>query len=241
VVPEGVRGPIAARPVRDVQVSAWRSRTSALYEEGSVVKGWVLGWPGGWWSGWWRSSLYRLLGGRIRSGRRLTAGQSQLRAVMRPERARGALPERTVPGGGEHVPDGLSEPAGDLDTGNRGAALPAEPPLGGLVVVVVDGMAGGVDRSLDQRPPQVLRPVLAQRPAMIAAAGLGDPGAQPRVANQLLGGGEPGDLPDLCGDGVPQHPGDAGGPSSAGAHRGGRRPADASRAHSRRSAPPGRR
>jgi hypothetical protein len=42
------------------------------------------------------------------------------------------------------VPDGLGELAGDLHAGDRGAALPAESPLGRLVVVAVEGVMGGV-------------------------------------------------------------------------------------------------
>src|SRR5512133_2902624 len=103
---------------------------------------------------------------------------------------------------GEHVPDGLGELAGDLHPGDPGAPLLAEPLLGALVVVAVAGVAGGVDGRLDQRPAQVRWAVLGQPAALVAAAGLVDPGAQPGVAAQLLGRREPGDVAQLGGDGV---------------------------------------
>src|SRR3954465_749202 len=57
---------------------------------------------------------------------------------------------------GEHVPDRSGQLPGDLDPGHLGAPLPAEPDLGGLVVIDVDGMAGRVDGGFDQRPTQML-------------------------------------------------------------------------------------
>jgi hypothetical protein len=57
------------------------------------------------------------------------------------------------------VPDGLGEPAGDVDAGDRRPALAAQPGLGVLVAGGVDGVAGGVRGRLDQRPAQVLRAV----------------------------------------------------------------------------------
>ena len=76
--------------------------------------------------------------------------------------------------------------AGDLDPGDLGAALAAEAGLGALVVIDVDGVAGGVDGGFDQRPAQVLGAVLGQLAAPVLAPGLVDPGAQPGVAGQLL-------------------------------------------------------
>src|SRR6266545_7581490 len=104
---------------------------------------------------------------------------------------------------GEHVPDGLGELAGDLNPGDLGAALLAQPAPGRLVVVAVAGVAGGVGGRLDQRPPKVFGAVLGQRAAMVAVAGLVDPWAQPRVAAQLLGRREPADVAKLGGDRVP--------------------------------------
>jgi hypothetical protein len=128
----------------------------------------------------WRSSLYRLLTGRIRSDRsvrlaHLNRGPSRgQRVCVGPCRAERGL-------GGEHVPDGLGELASDLDAGDLGAALAAEPLLGGLVMVGVAGVTGGMGGGLQQRPPQIPGAVLAQRPAVVAAAGLVDPWAQPGV------------------------------------------------------------
>src|SRR5215207_11492398 len=83
-----------------------------------------------------------------------------------------------------------------------------EPLLGALVVVAVARMLGGVDGRLDQRPAQLWRAVLGQRAALIAAAGLVHPGTQPGIAAQLLGRREPGDVTQLGGNGIAQHPGD---------------------------------
>jgi LuxR family maltose regulon positive regulatory protein len=85
-----------------------------------------------------------------------------------------------------------------------------------------------------------LTTVLGQRPTLVAAAGLGHPGAQPGVAAQLLGRREPGDVAQLGGDGVAQHPGDPGAVSAA-AQRGGRRRGAAAHLRSRRAGRPGRR
>jgi hypothetical protein len=54
-----------------------------------------------------------------------------------------------------------------------------KPLLGALVVVAVARVAGGVDGRLDQCPTQVRRAVLGQRAALVAAAGLVDPGHRP--------------------------------------------------------------
>src|SRR3954454_15716539 len=50
---------------------------------------------------------------------------------------------------GEHVPDRLGELAGDVHAGDRGSALAAQPGLGALVAVAIDGVAGGVGGRLD--------------------------------------------------------------------------------------------
>src|SRR5436305_7075334 len=59
---------------------------------------------------------------------------------------------------GEHVPDRLGQAAGDVDLGDLGTALLAQPALGLLVALAVERMATGVLRGLDQRPAQVLGP-----------------------------------------------------------------------------------
>src|SRR4051794_24767553 len=119
------------------------------------------------------SSLYRLLAGgsgrvggaslrwRI-SGTGRLCGQSGGCGACRSE---GLV-------GGEHVPDGLGELAGDVDAGDRWPALAAQPGLGALVAAGVDRMAGGVDGTFDHRPAQVLRAVLGQRAAPVMTAGL---------------------------------------------------------------------
>ena len=91
---------------------------------------------------------------------------------------------------GEHVPDRLAELSGDVDLGDLGAALFAEPALVALVALAIDGVLEGVHGRLEQRPAQVLRSVLCERPAAVPVAGLVDARAEPGVAAKLLGRGE---------------------------------------------------
>jgi hypothetical protein len=58
------------------------------------------------------------------------------------------------------VPDGFGELAGEVDLGNLGPALAAEPALGVLVALGVEGVLAGVQSGLKQRPAQVLGSVL---------------------------------------------------------------------------------
>jgi hypothetical protein len=111
---------------------------------------------------------------------------------------------------GEHLPDGLGEAAGEVDLGDLGAALLAEAELRSFVAVAVGGVVAGVARGFDQRPAQVAGPVLAERAAAVALAGLVDAWAEAAVAGQLARGGEAGDVADLGGDRVGEHPGDPG-------------------------------
>ena len=111
--------------------------------------------------------------------------------------------------GGQHVPDRLGESAGQVDLGDLGAALAAQPGLGAPVALGVDRMTAGVGSRLDQRPAQILRSVLAERAAVVLAAGLVDPRTQPGVPGQLGRAGEAGDVADLGGDGVAEHPADS--------------------------------
>src|SRR5512144_792808 len=60
----------------------------------------------------------------------------------------------------EHVPDRHREPAGDVDLGDLGAALAAEPSLVPLVALGVGRVAHGVHGRLEQGPAQVAGPVL---------------------------------------------------------------------------------
>src|SRR5215211_8050868 len=67
----------------------------------------------------------------------------------------------------QHVPDRVGEPPGDVDLGDLGAALLAEPALRSLVALGVGGMLQRVHRRLEQGPAQVGRPVLGQRAATV--------------------------------------------------------------------------
>src|SRR6266511_6178385 len=80
---------------------------------------------------------------------------------------------------GQHLPDGLGQPASDVDRGDLCPPLPAE--LGALALEdgAVERMAVGGVRRLDERPAQVVGPVLAQGPAPVALARLLDPRAEP--------------------------------------------------------------
>jgi hypothetical protein len=69
---------------------------------------------------------------------------------------------------GEHVPDCFGEPACEVDLGDLGAALLADPRLGLLVAVAVDRCGARVGCSLDERPAQVARTPLAERAAQVA-------------------------------------------------------------------------
>jgi hypothetical protein len=100
------------------------------------------------------------------------------------------------------VPDRGAELAGELDPGDLGSALAAEALLGVLVPVAIGGMPGGVGGGLDEGPAQVLRAVLGERAPVIPAARLADDRAEPGVPRELLGRGEPADVPDLGSDRV---------------------------------------
>jgi hypothetical protein len=52
----------------------------------------------------------------------------------------------------KHVPDRVGEPAGDVDLGDLGAALGAEPALVALVALSVGGVLERVHGGLEQRP-----------------------------------------------------------------------------------------
>src|ERR687892_1474784 len=63
---------------------------------------------------------------------------------------------------GEHVPDRVGEPAGDVDLGDLGAALLAEPALVALVALGVGGVLERVHRRFEHRPAEVGGTVLGQ-------------------------------------------------------------------------------
>src|SRR5215216_2449873 len=87
----------------------------------------------------------------------------------------------------KHVPDRVGEPAGDVDLGDLGAALLAEPPLVSLVARRVGRVLQGVHGRLEHRPAQVAGPVLAQGAATVLASRLVHPRAKAGVAGELLG------------------------------------------------------
>src|SRR6266540_3125348 len=68
---------------------------------------------------------------------------------------------------GQHVPDRVGEAAGDIDLGDLGPALLAEPPLVSLVALRVGGVLERVHGRLEKRPAQVGGAVLGQRAAAI--------------------------------------------------------------------------
>ena len=90
----------------------------------------------------------------------------------------------------EHVPDRLGESAGEVDLGDLGAALFADPGFRLLIAVAVDGVGAGVDGCFDERPAQVARPLFGERAAQVALAGLVDAGAEAAVAGELARAGK---------------------------------------------------
>jgi hypothetical protein len=78
------------------------------------------------------SSLYRVLGGMIGSDGSLGPVAQLNEGRLGGQRERGACRSEGLVAG-QHVPDRLGEPAGDLDLGDFGAALAAEALLGVLV------------------------------------------------------------------------------------------------------------
>jgi hypothetical protein len=170
--------------------------------------------------GWWRGggaqpSIASVAGG---SGRVGASGwpisdegrQATSAAAWGPCRTEGDLL-------GEHVPDGLGQLAGDLDAGDGRAALAAEPPPGGRVVVAVEGW----------RPAWVAASISAHRshvgPFLLkgrAGRGgrTGTPAGTARCRRTAWWVREPGDVAQLGGDGGPQHPGDTGADSSRGTY-----------------------
>ena len=94
----------------------------------------------------------------------------------------------------EHVPDRFGESAGEVDLGDLGAALLANPGFRLLVAVAVGGVGAGVGGGLDERPAQILRPLFGERAAQVAFAGLVDAWAEAALAGELARGGEAGDV-----------------------------------------------
>ena len=97
-----------------------------------------------------RSFLYRLLcggqgGWEVRSGGAIPTGLSGSHGGCGACRGEGLL-------AGEHVPDRLCQPPGDVDLGDLGAALFAEAALGALVALGVGRVPAGMGCRLDQGP-----------------------------------------------------------------------------------------
>src|SRR5262245_31392919 len=72
--------------------------------------------------------------------------------------------------GGEHVPDGVGEAAGEVDLGDAGAALFAEAVFDCVVAVAVVGVAAGVGAGFEQGPAQVAGAVLGEGAAAVVFA-----------------------------------------------------------------------
>jgi hypothetical protein len=104
----------------------------------------------------------------------------------------------------------FGDAAGEVDLGDLGAALFAEPLFCVLVAVAVERVAAGVHGCLDQRPAQVAGPVLGECAAAVGLSGLVDARAEAGVAGQLCRCGEAADVADLGCDRVGEHPADAG-------------------------------
>src|ERR1035437_5402108 len=86
----------------------------------------------------------------------------------------------------EDVPDGFGELPSDADAAHLRATLATQAPLGPLVPRAIVGIPGGVGGGLNERPAQVLRAVLGERPADVTVARLTDDWAQPGVPRELL-------------------------------------------------------
>src|SRR4029077_18037759 len=99
---------------------------------------------------------------------------------------------------------------GEVDPGDLGSALAAEPLLGPLVPLAIVGSSCRVGRGFDHRTAQVLRAVLGERATAVLAARLADERAESGVPGQLLWAREPSDVADLRSDRVREHPADTG-------------------------------
>ena len=128
------------------------------------------------------SSLYGLLEGWIRSdGRTRSGGPVQYGGLQEARACRGACRSEGF-SFGEHVPDRFGELAGDLDPGDLGAAVAPETGSGVLVVIAVDGGAGGVHGGFDERPTQVAGAVLDEPAAAFGCRRTGRPAGTGRCS-----------------------------------------------------------
>ena len=83
----------------------------------------------------------------------------------------------------EHVPDRFGQPAGDVDLGDLGAALLAEPALRLLIALAVGGMREAA-WSLRERPAQVARSLFGKRAARSRLTGLAPPAGKCRCSRR---------------------------------------------------------
>ncbi len=84
---------------------------------------------------------------------------------------------------GEHVPDRLGQPAGEVDLGDLGAALFADAGFHLLVAVLVGRVGAGVGGGLDERPAQIAGALFGERPTQVTLPGLVDARAEAAVAS----------------------------------------------------------
>ena len=85
----------------------------------------------------------------------------------------------------EHVPDRLGESRGEVDLGDLGAALFADPRFRLLVAVAVGGVGAGVGGGFDERPSQVAASLLGERASAVGLAGLVDARTEAGIAGEL--------------------------------------------------------
>src|SRR5216683_7261091 len=161
------------------------SMKGAVVSMGQVVALCRLGAAGrvdGWESS---SSLYRVLGVTIWWIGAVARRRNSHEGRLGDQGERGACRSEGLVSG-QHVPDGLGQLAGDLNRADLGATL-AQALTGSFVLGSKVGRPGGVPGSLDERPAQVARTVLGQRPALVVLPGLTHPGTQAGVAAELGG------------------------------------------------------
>src|SRR5215216_2893382 len=114
------------------------------------------------------SSLYRLLDREDKADGSSLRWRISLRTVKRPG-VGGAFGSEYF-AAAEHVPDRFREPASEVELGDLGAALLADPRFCLLVAMAVDGVGAGAGCGLDERPAQVARSLLAEWSAQVTFA-----------------------------------------------------------------------
>jgi hypothetical protein len=97
------------------------------------------------------------------------------------------------------VPDRFGESTREIDLGDLGAALFADPCLCLLVAVAVGGVGAGMGGGFDERSAEIAGTLLAERAAQVAFAGLVDAGAEAAVAGEHAQPGEAVDVAEFGG------------------------------------------